>query len=151
MEKQSAIKKIETEWNIFTKLAENFSEKERVTPGAIGHWNVHEALLHIAAWDNEVMMAIKKFEETGEKPEWDGSSEDAIDQMNEQLISERRNLDPALIWKHFEETHTSFVGFLSTCDEPTFSDDSFTGGHINFVPQHYQGHTEDLSRFKESL
>ena len=151
MEKQGAIKKIESEWSVFTKLAENFSEKERVIPGAIGHWNVHEALLHIAAWDNEVMMAIKKFEETGEKPEWDGSSEDAIDQMNEQLISERRNLDPELIWKHFKKTHTSFVEFLSTYDEPVFADGSFTGEHINFVPQHYQGHTEDLSRFKESL
>jgi hypothetical protein len=151
MEKYGAIKKIESEWIVFTKLAESFSEKDRIRPGAIGYWNVHEALLHIADWDNEMMMAVKKFDETGEKPEWDGSSEDAINQLNEQLISERRNLDPALIWKHFKETHISFVEFLSTCDEPVFSGDSFTGGHINFAPQHYQEHSKDLTCFKESL
>ena len=131
MGKQTVIEKIEREWNTFARLAESFSEEDRVRSGAIGYWNVYEALLHIASWDNAKMTAFKKFEETGEKPEWVGWSGDAIDQLNEQLISERRNLDSALIWGHFEETHTAFVKFLSTCNEPVFSGGSFTGDNGN--------------------
>lgn len=151
MGKQTVIKKIDREWNTFARLAERFAEEDRVRSGAVGYWNVYEALLHIASWDNAKMIALKKFEETGEKPEWIGWSGDAIDQLNEQLISERRNLDSALIWEHFEETHTAYVKFLSNCDEPVFSSGSFTGDSINYSAQHYQVHTQDLARFKESL
>ena len=84
MAKQDVMEAIEREWNAFADLAESFREEDRIRPGAVGHWNVHEALLHIAAWDNEVMILIKKFEETGEKPEWLNLTGEAIDQLNEQ-------------------------------------------------------------------
>ena len=152
MAKQVIMEAIERAWNDFTTLAESFSDEDRIRPGAVGHWNVHEALLHIAAWDNEVMMLVKKFEEIGEKPDWLGLSEDALDQLNDRQVSERRDLNPTLIWDHFNETHTSLVEFLSTCDEHVFSVDSFTGDSIKAETwQHYQGHTRDLTSFKESL
>ena len=79
MPKQDVIEAIEYEWNAFAILAEDFPEESRVLPGAIGHWNVHEALLHVAGWDNEVKLLVEKFEATGKKPEWDGLSGDVID------------------------------------------------------------------------
>ena len=152
MAKQDVMEAIEREWNAFTGLAESFSAVDRIRPGAVGYWNVHEALLHVAAWDNEVTILVKKFEETGEKPEWLDWSGDALDQLNERQVSERRDLDPALIWEHFKGAHTALEEFLSTCDEHVFSGDSFTGDSINAETwQHYQGHGQDLSRFKESL
>ena len=152
MAKKDVMETIEREWNAFAGLAESFSQEDRVRPGAVGHWNVHEALIHVAAWDNEVMILVKNFEETGRKPEWLNSTEDEVDQLNERQVSERRDLAPTIIWEHFRETHKALVEFLSTCDEHVFSVDSFSGSSINQETwQHYQGHGQDLLRFKESL
>lgn len=152
MAKQDVMEAIEREWNTFALIAQSFPEEDRIRPGAVGYWNVHEALLHVAAWDNEVMILVRKFEETGEKREWRGLSEDGIDQLNERQVSERRDLKPALIWDHFKETHQALVEFLSTCDERVFSVDSYTGDSIKAETwEHYHGHGQDLARFKESL
>ena len=121
MAKKDVMETIEREWNAFAGLAESFSQEDRVRPGAVGHWNVHEALIHVAAWDNEVMILVKNFEETGRKPEWLNSPEYKLDQLNERQVSERRDLAPTLIWEHFRGAHKALVEFLSTCEEHVFS------------------------------
>ena len=152
MSKKDVIENIEREWDAFTNIAQSFPEQNRVRPGAVGHWNVHEALLHVAAWDNEVMLLVKNFEETENKPYWVDLSGDDVDALNERQVAERRDLEPARIWEHFKSTHAALVEFLSTCDEHVFADDSFTGHSIRLETwQHYQGHGQDLTRFKESL
>jgi len=152
MTKQDVMNTIEREWNTFADLAESFSERDRLRPGAVGHWNVYEALLHVAAWDNEAMILVKRFEESGEKPEWLDLSGDAIDELNKQQVAERRDSEPASIWEHFKETHKALVEFLSACDEHVFPVDSFTGDSIKQETwQHYQGHGQDLTSFKKSL
>ena len=152
MAKQDVMEVIEHEGNAFKSLAESFPEEDRIRPGAVGYWNVHEALLHVAAWDKEVVILVRKFQETGEKPEWLGVSGSALDQLNERQVSERRDLTPSLIWEHFTSMHKELVEFLSTCGEHVFSDGSFSGESISTETwQHYQRHREDLTRFKESL
>ena len=152
MGKQDVMAAIEREWNAFTKLAESFGEEDRVRPGAIGHWNVHEGLLHVAAWENETILLVRQFEENGDKPEWIGQTGDPLDALNERQVAERRNLDPSLIWAHFRGTHQSLVEFLETCEEHVFTEGTFTGDSIKAETwNHYQGHGQDLTRFKESL
>ena len=152
MAKKDVIEAIEREWNAFVGIAKGFSEENRVRPGAIGHWNVHEALLHVAAWDNETILLVRQFEETGAKPAWLGQAGDALDDLNEQQVAERRNLESSLIWAHFRDTHKMLVEFLETCDEHVFVEGTFTGDSINTETwNHYQGHGQDLTRFKESL
>ena len=152
MTKQDVMEAIEREWNAFAGLAESFPEQDRVRPGAVGYWNVHEALLHVAAWDNETVLLVRQFGETEAKPGWLGQSGDAIDDLNERQVAERRNLDPALIWAHFRDTHQALVEFLETCDEHVFVEGTFTGDSINNETwKHYKGHGQDLTRFKESL
>ena len=152
MAQKDVMEAIEREWNAFVGIAESFSGENRVRPGAIGHWNVHEALLHVAAWDNETILLVRQFEETGAKPAWLGQSGDALDDLNEQQVAERRNLEPSLIWAHFRDTHKMLVEFLETCDEHVFVEGTFTGDSINTETwNHYQGHGQDLARFKESL
>ena len=152
MAKKDVMEAIEREWNAFAGLAESFSPENRVRPGAIGYWNVHEALLHVAAWDNETLLLVRQFGETGAKPGWFGQSGDVVDDLNEQQVAERRNLDASLIWAHFRDTHQALVEFLETCDEHVFVEGTFTGDSINTETwKHYQGHGQDLTRFKESL
>ena len=152
MAQKDVMEAIEREWNAFVGIAESFSGENRVRPGAIGRWNVHEALLHVAAWDNETILLVRQFEETGAKPAWLGQSGDALDDLNEQQVAERRNLEPSLIWAHFRDTHKALVEFLETCDEHVFVEGTFTGDSINTETwNHYQGHGQDLARFKESL
>ena len=152
MTKQDVMEAIEREWNAFAGLAESFPEQDRVRPGAVGYWNVHEALLHVAAWDNETILLVRQFGETEAKPGWLGQSGDAIDDLNERQVAERRNLDPSLIWAHFRDTHQTLVEFLETCDGHVFVEGTFTGDSINDETwKHYQGHGQDLTRFKESL
>jgi hypothetical protein len=152
MSKRDVIEAIEHEWNTFASLAGDFPEESRILPGAVGHWNVHEALLHVASWDNEVMLLVKNFEATGEKPWWDSLSGEVLDDLNERLVAERRNLDPSLIWAHFRNTHQVLVAFLETYEEHVFVEGTFTGDSINAETwKHYQGHGRDFTRFKESL
>ena len=152
MTKKDVISAIEREWNAFVSLAESFNEEERVSAGAIGHWNVHEGLLHVAAWDNDTILLVRQFEETGAIPNWLGQSEDARDVLNESHVAERRNLHPSLIWSHFRNTHQNLVDFLETCDEHVFIEGSFTCDSINTGTwKHYQGHYQDFTHFKESL
>jgi hypothetical protein len=152
MAKQDVIEAIEYEWNAFASLAEDFPEESRVLPGAVGHWNVHESLLHVAAWDNEVKLLVEKFEATGKKPGWDGLPGDVLDDLNERQVAERRDSAPDLIWAHFRDTHQALVGFLETCEEHVFTEGTFTGNSIKMETwKHYQGHGQDFTRFKESL
>ena len=152
MTKQDVIEAIQREWNAFTSLANSFREEDRVRPGALGHWNVHEGLLHMAAWDNEAILLVQQFEETGGKPGWLGQSEDALDDLNERQVAERRDLDPSLIWAHVRDTHQALVAFLETCDEHLFVEGTFTGDSIHTETlEHYQEHGRDFSRFKASL
>ena len=152
MANQDVMEAIEREWNAFTGLAESFSEEDRIRPGAVGYWNVHEALLHVAAWDNETILVVRQFEQTGAKPVWVGQSGNARDNLNERQVAERRNLDPSLIWTHFRDTHQALVEFLATCDEHVFVEGTFTGDSINTGTwKHYQDHAQDLTSFKESL
>ena len=103
-------------------------------------------------WDNETILLVRQFGETGAKPGWLGQAEDVLDDLNERQVAERRNLDPSLIWAHFRDTHQALVEFLETCDEHVFVEGTFTGDSIkNETWQHYQGHGQDLASFKESL
>jgi hypothetical protein len=152
MAKKDVIQAIGREWNAFASLAESFKEEDRVRPGAIGHWNVHEGLLHIAAWDNETVLLVKLFEESGAKPGWHGQSGDKTDALNEGHLVEKRNWDSSLIWTHFRDTHQALVEFLETCDEHVFVEGTFTGDAIRGETlNHYQGHGQDFTRFKASL
>jgi hypothetical protein len=152
MTKQDVMEAIEREWNAFAGLAESFPEQDRVRPGAVGYWNIHEALLHVAAWDNETILLVRQFGETGAKPEWLGQSGDVLDDLNERQVAERRNLGPSLIWAHFRDTHQALVEFLETCDEHVFVEGTFTADSIKLETwDHYQGHGQDLTRFKETL
>ena len=152
MAKQDVLDKIETGWNAFIGLVESFPLEDRVRPGAVGHWNIHETLIHIAAWDNETLLLVKGFEANGAKPGWLNQSGDDLDALNESHVTARRDLDSALIWTHFRDTHQELVDFLETCDEHVFVDGSFTGDAINTETwKHYQGHGQDLTNFKESL
>jgi len=118
----------------------------------VGYWNIHETLLHVAAWDNETMLLVKQFEETGAKPWWVDQSGNELDALNESQVAERRDLDSTLIWTHFRDTHQELVDFLAICDEHVFVDGTFTGDSINTETwKHYQGHGQDLTNFKESL
>tara|TARA_B100001013_G_scaffold334532_1_gene252271 strand:- start:160 stop:618 length:459 start_codon:yes stop_codon:yes gene_type:complete len=152
MTKQDVIAMIEKEWNAFVSLAKSFKDGDRVRAGAIGHWNIHEGLLHVAAWDNDTILSVRQFEETGAMPDWLGLSGDARDALNESHLAERRNLDPSLIWSHFRNTHQDLVDFLETCDERVFIEGSFIGDSIKMCTwKHYPAHGQDFTRFKESL
>ena len=152
MTKKDVMVAIEREWNAFLSLAESFTEEDKVRSGAIGHWNVYEGLLHVAAWDNETILLVRLFEDTGAKPEWVGQAGDALDALNESHVAERRDLGSALIWAHARDTHRELVDFLETCDEHVFGEGTFTGDAISQETwQHYQGHGQDFTCFKESL
>jgi hypothetical protein len=151
MAKLDVLDKIETGWNAFIGLVESFPLEDRVRPDAVGHWNIHETLIHIAAWDNETLLLVKGFEANGAKPGWLNQSGDDLNALNESHVTARRDLDSALIWTHFRDTHQELVDFLETCDEHVFVDGSFTGGMLTETWKHYQGHGQDLTNFKESL
>ena len=87
-----------------------------------------------------MVLLVKKFEATGEKPGWLSLSGDGLDDLNERQVAERRDLDPSLIWTHFRDTHQVLVEFLETCDEHVFVEGTFTGDSINAETwKHYQG------------
>ena len=152
MTKNEVILAIEREWSAFVSIAESFEEEDRVRAGAIGQWNVYEGLLHVAAWDNDTILSVIRFEDSGAMPDWINQSGDDRDALNESMIAERMNLDPSLIWSHFRTAHLSLIDFLETCTEHIFIEGSFTADAITTGTwKHYQAHGKDFTRFKESF
>ena len=152
MTREEIMQSIEKEWLAFREVAESFPEEQRYIQGAVGHWNVYDALIHVAAWDVEAARTVDNYVRNKSLPEWQEWPEGKIDELNENMVAAKRQLPTTQIWDYFRESHSFLIDFLASCDESVFSDGTFTAEVINQETwHHYKGHNQDLVNFRISL
>jgi len=155
MYKNQILQEIDREWERFLGVAKGFSDKELRIKGAVGYWNTLEALLHLAAWNEEQVDVIKSYMSDGE--ERDYGDNEAIDLFNAQQVYEKRGLTPDQAWGHLHHTHETLLSFLNGLPEDAFKPDSHLINAMNVhmtagaFSDHYRGHVDDLERFKSSI
>ena len=149
MSKLEILGQIEQEWHQFLDVASGFSEEGQLVPGAVGHWNVREALIHVAAWDEELVKILQTYLSTGE--ERDYGDDEAVDRLNEGQVDEKRELTLDGVWSHLRATHQALLEVVRGLPENAFSPDTYTGDTLAMETwAHYRDHREDLERFKQS-
>ena len=149
MNKEETIGEIYREWQQFLNVAGGFSQEEQLIQGAVGHWNVRESLLHVAAWDGEHVEMLKWYLDTGE--ERDYGDDEAVDSLNEEQVDEKRALTLDQVWAHLHQTHQVLLDFMSGLPEDAFSLDSYASDTIATETfRHYIEHREDMEHFKAS-
>lgn len=152
MDRKEIMESIEREWLAFTEVAESFPEEQKHLPGAVGHWNVYDALIHVAGWDIEAARTVDSYVKHGSLPEWQDWPDEKVDELNENMVAEKRQLPSDQIWTYFRQAHKSLVDFLIGCEDTVFEQDTFTVNIINAETwHHYQGHNQDLVNFQISL
>ena len=151
MTRQEIMEAIKEEWLAFINVAENFPETEMHISGAVGYWTVYDALIHVAAWDIESVKAVDNYLAKGEYPEWQDWPGTQIDELNENMVAEKRSLSTEEIWQYFKDCHDQLIQSLNRYEDSVFQEGSFTVGIINSETwQHYKGHNQDLVNFKMS-
>ena len=83
MTREEIMQSIEKEWLAFIEVSESFPEEQRYLPGAVGYWNVYDALIHVAAWDVEAARTVDNYVRNKSLPEWQEWPEGKIDELNE--------------------------------------------------------------------
>ena len=147
MNKEETLGEIQREWQQFLAVAGGFSPEEQLIQGAVGHWNVRESLLHVAAWDGEQVETLKTYLSTGE--EVDYGDDEAVNRLNEDQVDEKRELTLDQVWDHLRRTHEMFLEFIGGLDEDAFRPDSYTVETIAMESfRHYREHREDMESFR---
>lgn len=147
--KSMLLEQIDREWDRFVEVARGVSGERAVEPGAVGHWSLREALLHVAAWDEELVKLLEEYRRSGEQHDYGDDA--AIDDLNERQVEERRSLDLRQAWEYLEKAHAGAIDFLHGLPEETFDEGTYTRGQITTETLgHYQQHREDLERWKAS-
>ena len=153
MYKDQTIQEINHEWQRFLKVANRFEDKELLIKGAVGQWNAIEALLHLSAWDEELVSVIKSYLNDGE--ERDYGDNEATDLLNAQQVHEKRGMTPDQSWDRLHDTHETFLSFLKGLPEDVFKPNSYVINLVNMAAGatsgHYRMHGDDLERFKSSI
>ena len=150
MSKQEVLTEIDKEWQLLLDVAGGFSESEQQISGVVGHWDVREALLHVAAWDHELVGILETFARTGE--ERDYGDDEAVDALNESQVEEKWDLTVEQVWGHLHTTHRTLRDYLEGTSEKTFAKETYPQGTIDMeTANHYREHREDMERFRASL
>ena len=144
-----AMGKIEDEWQRFLETAKEFSDPEMFLSGVVGHWSAKETLIHIAAWDEELVKIVQRYRSTGEESNY--GDDEAVNRLNERQVDEKRSLSAVQVWDHLLDTHKNLVDYLSTLPDEAFESQSYTGDWIETdASGHYREHREDLELWKAS-
>lgn len=150
MGKEEIIRRITEEWHKLGDDAMHFTEEQRSKAGAVGHWNVKEALLHVAAWDVEEVNIVETYLATGEKAE--DRDQVAEDKLNEDQVDVMREASFEEVWQHFTDSNQFLKNYIDGLEDKDLDSNNYVMEIITTnTVEHYMGHREDFRQFKDSL
>ena len=151
MVKVETIKLLKDEWAKLSITIGNIPNHNLELAGSVGEdWSINQCVIHIAAWDEEVMNIVYEFNKHGVSgfSHGDFVSFHNINDKNEDLFKGKKQLDPEEALAYLTRAHENFMSFLESLPEPVFDTNSYTGKWIgDTVPQHYIGHRQDIEHF----
>ncbi|GEM_PF-950830 len=152
MSKLKTINKINSSWDNLLNTISSFSSKHEKIPGAVGTWSLLESVIHIFAWDNELLTNLKDYHEKKEMPRWIDLSDQEIVEFNQNQVNEFANAVSKDLYDFLRLNHSKLLSYLEDLPDELFSDDAFTVGMIkNETYLHYEEHDENIKTFSKSL
>ena len=149
MTKTQILQQVSEQWQRLLDVAGGVSEEEQIISGAVGHWAVSEALLHVAAWDEELVNQVEQYRRNGEEADY--GDDEAVDRLNQAQVDEKRGLSVAHVWEALRTSHEAMLDFLRGLPEEAFAAHSYIGDQIaTETLGHYLEHLEDIERWKAS-
>ncbi len=150
MGNEEIVRRITEEWHKLAEDAMDFTEEQRSKAGAVGHWNVKEALLHVAAWDVEEVNIVETYLATGEKAE--NMDQVAEDKLNEDQVDVMREASFEDVWQHFTNSNQLLKNYIDGLEDKDLDSNNYVMESITMNNiEHYMGHREDFRQFKDSL
>ena len=141
------LKRIDEEWQQFVDVAKGLSPNAQLLPSAVGRWTVRDVLIHMAAWDDELMKQVERYRSTGEKTDY-GDGE-AVDRLNQAQVDEKLGLSLDRVWETLQASHQELLQLLHGLPEETFVPGTYTSDQIAIESLgHYREHREDLERWR---
>ena len=91
MTKSDTIIQINSSWDNLLNTIALFSSKHERIPGAVGTWSFLEAVIHIFAWDNELLNNLKDYHDKKELPTWLDLNDVEVIELNQRQVDEYAN------------------------------------------------------------
>ena len=137
---------MEEEWQRFLDTTHDLPEDRLFSPGAVGHWSVRDAVIHVSAWDEELARSVERHRTTGEKTSY--GDDEAVDRLNQAQVDEKRDMSMSQIWETLDADHARLLRLLTTLPEDAFTRGTYTGDNIaTETLEHYREHGEDIERW----
>tara|TARA_Y100000814_G_scaffold276313_1_gene236400 strand:+ start:2309 stop:2773 length:465 start_codon:yes stop_codon:yes gene_type:complete len=152
MTKSDTIIQINSSWDNLLNTIALFSSKHERIPGAVGTWSFLEAVIHIFAWDNELLNNLKDYHDKKELPTWLDLNDVEVIELNQRQVDEYANDSFEDLYKHLLDNHSKLIEYLGDLPEELFDIDPFTSGMIKDETYlHYQEHNENIQIFLKTL
>jgi len=144
--KDAFLAQMEEEWQRFLDTTHDLPEDRLFTPGAVGHWSVRDAVIHVSAWDEELARLVERHRTSGEETSY--GDDEAVDRLNQAQVDEKRDMSMGQIWETLDTDHARLLRLLNSLPEDAFTHDTYTGDHIAAETlDHYREHREDIERW----
>ena len=152
MSKLETITKINSTWDNLLNTISSFSSKHEKIPGAVGTWSFLEAVIHIFAWDNELLINLKDYCNNKEMPKWIDLNDEDVAELNQSQVDEYLDTNFQDLYKHLLINHSKLLKYLEELPEELFGDNPFTAGMIKDETYlHYEEHDKNIKEFSKSL
>ena len=133
-------------WEAVLGVVRTCSPDEWLSLGAVGHWSVKDALIHVTAWDAELIRVVDTFWRTGEKLDY-GTGEE-VDRLNEAQVEGKRTLSINQVCGDPLSAHQRLREFLESLPDAAFDPALHSGEWIRDDSHgHYEEHGQDIERW----
>lgn len=113
----------------------------------LGTWGVREILIHIAAWDREMIPALERVGR-GEAPYAPGTYDDG-DGWNARFVEARLGANAPGILAELAANHAAFVAAASALPEETYIAGGAGDLVSGFATDHYREHAGQIRGWRE--
>jgi hypothetical protein len=114
----------------------------------LGTWGAREILIHIAAWDREMIPALQRVGR-GEPPYAPGTYDDA-DAWNARFVETRLGANASGILAELAANHAAFVAAATALPEENFMSGGGAGDLVSGTTTgHYREHAEQIRGWLE--
>jgi len=116
----------------------------------LGTWGVREILIHISAWQREMIPALGRIGK-GEAPHADGVSYDDGDAWNARFVEARRGARPGDVLAELAAAHRDFVAAAGALSEDRLAAGEAARDLFDGVgAPHYREHAAQIRAWREA-
>jgi hypothetical protein len=114
----------------------------------LGTWGVHEILIHISGWHDEMAAALGRVAK-GDAPYQAGTYDD-FDAWNARFVDRKAGVKSADVLAELDAPHRRFLGVAAALPEALFAPDGAALGPFDGAGAgHYREHTAQIRQWRQ--